>query len=396
MNAWSERGSDPSVCHVVHDLSPSSGGTSQAIVQLCDALVGCCRGTVMLLSGYENYDRGLPSNHPALCRIDVASATAFDRVAAISLKKALMHHVSNGYSGVIHSHGMWMAANHWASVVAGNVGCAHVIQPHGMLQPWALGHKRVKKRIAGALYQWRDLRGASLFVATSEAEYQCIRALGLRQPVAIIPHGIRKYETRLGVSSPERPDRIRQLLFLSRIHPVKGLDDLVQAWADVRPRGWRLVVAGPSEEGCWDSVARRIKELNIEQDVVYLGELDDTAKIEAFLQADVFVLPSYSENFGLVVAEALSFSLPVVATTGAPWQVLRDEDCGWWVEPGRRSLAAALREVFSLSDADRAAMGTRARELSVRFDWSAIAGATWDVYAWLLFGGLKPSCVRTD
>ena len=105
-------------------------------------------------------------------------------------------------------------------------------------------------------------------------------------------------------------------------------------------------------------------------------------------------MPTLSENFGVVVAEALAYGIPVITTRGAPWSDLATYDCGWWVEQGVQPLAVALHAAMSMDDAERLAMGARGREYVRRYDWSNLAGNLADSYRWLLGVGTKPGCVQ--
>ena len=264
-----------------------------------------------------------------------------------------------------------------------------------MLEPWALNHKALKKRIALALFQWRDLVTAHLLVATSSVEYENIRKLGLRMPVAIIPNGVALNAGSLPVQA-RQAGRSRVALFLSRVHPVKGLLNLVHAWAQLAPVGWRLRIAGPDEAGHLKDVLALVRKLGIQDSVDYVGAIDGVAKSALYNSADVFVLPTFTENFGLVVAKALTHGLPVITTRGAPWADLTTYDCGWWVDVGVDPLVHALREAMALSDDERQAMGARGREYVQRYNWDDIAQHTIEVYRWVLGEGPQPNCVRTD
>jgi glycosyltransferase involved in cell wall biosynthesis len=232
---------------------------------------------------------------------------------------------------------------------------------------------------------------ATLFVATAEQEAETIRRVGLRQPIAIIPNGIQ---------IPIRKHRIvkasetRYALFLSRIHPVKGLLNLIAAWDRVRPKGWRMIVAGPDEDSHRSEVEQAVIDAGLEQSFIFLGPVKGNAKDELYRQADLFILPTLSENFGVVVAEALSYGIPVITTHNAPWEVLSRQDCGWWVESDIGSLANALRNATSISDLQRSEMGTRGRSFVKReLSWPKIAGQMIAVYDWILGVGIKPSCI---
>lgn len=169
---------------------------------------------------------------------------------------------------------------------------------------------------------------------------------------------------------------------------------LLEAWARIRPNDWRLVIAGNDEVGHTRELQEKIKQLGLESDVELPGPLFDEAKEQAYLNADLFILPSYSENFGIVVAEALGYGLPVLTTTGCPWQELETEGCGWWVEPTVASLEAGLQAALGAGSEELRAMGMRGRRLvEEKYQWPGIAERMLEFYRWILNGGDKPDFV---
>ena len=292
---------------------------------------------------------------------------------------------------IIHDHGIWLPSNHAAANAAHRLRIPRVVHLHGMLQPWALDHRAWKKQFVWWLYQRRDLASASICVVTSSIEAEATRTAGLRQPIAIIPIGV---PMPTGEQRPSGDRKIHSALFLSRIHPVKGLLNLVAAWDKARPEGWRMIVAGGNEEGHLQQLERTIRETGLQGDFEVVGHVEGEAKEKLFRGADLFILPSLSENFGLVIGEALSYGVPVITTRGTPWQTLVANHCGWWVEVGVESLAEAIRDATSRSDDDRHEMGERGRMLvENEFSWSSAAAKTIDVYKWILGRGAKPTCV---
>ena len=283
--------------------------------------------------------------------------------------------------GLVHLHGMWSPFLAVGALVAHRRGLPFVISPHGCLEPWALRYKRHKKWFALKTYQGAVLRSASLFVATADQEANSIRQLGFRQSVAIIPNGV-------DVGAPHRRNAhgdLKTILFLSRLHPVKGLLDLVEAWARVRRPGWRIVVAGGDEQGHRAEVEALIRARGLEPDFEFVGFVEGASKQACFDMADLFVLPTYSENFGMVVAEALANELPVITTTGAPWRDLVEHHCGWWVEPGVQQVSTALVEAMECDSDELWRMGQRGRKLVIeKYSWEKIGATALAVSEWLL------------
>lgn len=352
---------------------------------------------VTLISQTKAGEPVVPSAAPEVDRRVVAVPRLLPSRLALSIRSELIRGFQSNGPMMIHSHGLWAPANHWASRAAYRNRIPLVIHPRGMLEPWALGHKAWKKRIGMGLFQRRDLDIADVFIATSLQEYENIRRLGLHQPVALIPNGVRLMPTYCAVRRPaEQSERVRTALFLSRVHPVKGLLNLLQAWAELSPRGWRLRIAGPDEGGHLAEVTALARRLGIAESIDYVGEIDGARKSDAYRDADLFVLPTFSENFGVVVAEALAHEVPVITTRGAPWADLVAYRCGWWIDIGIDPLVEALRAAMELGDDERRAMGIRGREYVRRYDWDLVAQATVSLYSWILGRGPRPECVRTE
>lgn len=384
-----------SVIHVVASLHPRSGGPSRTVVQLTDALVDEPDVSVTLVSQSLAGEPAVPSKVAKVDRRVAVSRSSPVLRLALPIRRELQRIFRSNRPSVVHSHGLWAPAGHWASRAARRHGIPLVIHSRGMLEPWALDHKVWKKRIGMALFQRSDLDAARVLIATSSQEYENIRKLGLRQPVAVIPNGVDlAVSLGLGDELLRQPGRVRSVLFLSRIHPVKGLRNLMHAWARLAPHEWRLRMAGPDEGGHLAEVMALARRLGISESVEYVGEVDGERKSAMYWDADLFVLPTFSENFGVVVAEALAHGLPVITTRGAPWADLETHRCGWWIDIGAEPLADALRAAMALGDEERQAMGDRGREYVRRYDWNVIARDTVAVYSWMLGKGSRPECVE--
>lgn len=385
----------PMVVHVVAGLHPRAGGPSRTVVQLTDGLARRSGQSVTLVTQRLAGVPTVLSAEPKVVRLEAETRSRMAFQMGLPLHAELAHMRGEACPQLIHSHGLWTPANHWAARAARNWTVPLIIHPRGMLEPWALDQKAWKKWVALTLYQRHDLLGASLFVATAESEYQSIRTFGLLQPVAVIPNGVDC--PAVPAVKPKHDEATpRTALFLSRVHPKKGLLNLLQAWARVAPMGWRLRLAGPDEDGHLAEVMALGRQLGIDELIEYVGEVDGAEKVRLYSEAELFVLPTFSENFGVVVAEALAHGLPVITTRGAPWAGLQTHSCGWWVDIGVEPLVHALREATALSDDERRAMGARGRVYVQRYNWGDIAQQTIEVYRWVLGQGPKPPCVRTD
>lgn len=293
---------------------------------------------------------------------------------------------------IIHDHGMWLPCNHVTAVAARRLGIPLVVSPRGMVEPWALSFKSWKKKIVWRLWGARDMANAMAFCATAQQEADNLRKLGFRQPIAIIPNGVDIVSRQIIGIDKAYPTR--QALFLSRLHPIKGVCELIEAWSEIRPPGWNLVIAGPDENGYSAVVRRCITKHGLEEVVRMIGPVEGEAKWRLYQKSDLFILPTYSENFGIVVAEALSMGVPVITTKGAPWQVLIEEKCGWWIDIGVEPLTRSIKEATSLNRDLLREMGSRGRRLAERsFSWDLIAEKMELFYLWLIGKNDKPDWV---
>lgn len=295
---------------------------------------------------------------------------------------------------LIHNHSLWMLNNIYPLWAMAGTRCKLVCSPHGTMAPWAWRRSAGKKQIMRWLGQQANLEATVLFQATSEGECRDIRALGFRQPIALVPNGI-----GLPDLPPPAVKERKVALFLGRLHPVKGIDVLLAAWARVAGRhpDWELHIVGPDSTAAYTQQLKSWIADNRVPRVRFLGPLFADDKVRAYQQAQVLVLPSHTENFGMVVAEALANGTPVIATRGTPWQDLETHRCGWWIDQGEAALQQALDSALRLPLPELAGMGLRGRDWMVRdFGWEGIAHKLNAAYEWVLHGGDRPACVFVD
>ena len=322
----------------------------------------------------------------------VAAHTVPYRAGSHAFRKLLEDHILDVHRRspdavvIIHDHGQWLATNRAAAAVSAKHQLTRIVSPRGMLTPWARRHRYWKKQVAWHLFAGRDLRVADALHATSAAEASDLRQVGARQPIVNIPNGV---EPWMPAHSEGPLHKSQTVMFLSRIHVKKGVLELVAAWRAVRPAGWRLVLAGPDE-------GRLVSALQLTADdtVDYVGPLDGEAKWRALQGAGVVILPSHSENFGIVVAEALMAGTPVITTHGTPWSGVQENRCGWWIPLTQAALRGAIAEATSLDAGELAAMGANGRAwVTSAFSWHNIGREMAGVYRWLANGGQSPACL---
>jgi glycosyltransferase involved in cell wall biosynthesis len=382
--------------HVVAGLEPAYGGLSYCPPRLCEALAAAGAEPMLFSVAGKDGDRvdgGGKGYRDYRFAWDYAEIPILRRLRrSRSLSIALRN--ASPTADVIHNHGLWLMPNVAAGRAAAIGPTPLVISPHGMLASVALAFSRQKKRAFWWLAQGSVVRSAACIHVTSEQEYEEIRGFGLTRPVAIIPNGIDVPEA--AVQPQQGPAYGRVVLSLGRIHPKKGLSGLVQAWANVEAKhpDWRLKIAGPPEVGHEDELCALVRTLGLTR-VSIEGPLYGDAKNAAYRQADLFVLSSLNENFGLTVAEALAAGTPVISTKGTPWSGLEREGCGWWIDHGAEPLAAALAQAMALPREALKTMGRKGREWVTRdFSWDRIARDMLGVYLWLARSAKPPPTVR--
>lgn len=394
---------DLSCLHVVPSLASITGGPAVSVSTLCGALAN--QGlTVSICTADDESIAGKGVHPPSLVPVikyNLGRCWIEQNVFRGELSPVLARAAKSQM--ILHSHGIWTPESYVADRIARRFQLPHFISCRGMLEPWALSFRRTKKRIAMALYQRRVLETASVLHATSIAEEVAIRAIGLTNPVAVIPNGV-GIDVRSRASCREEVDSTwphltgkRILLFQSRLHQKKGLDELLSAWESLSPLfpDWLLVLAGHDEQ----QYARRHSlsgQVDSQKMRVYLGHVPNALGHSLLGSASLVVLPSHSENFGNVVAEALAHSVPVLTTENTPWEGINEIGAGRCISADISGLQTALRDLCSLSEAELGEMGRNGRAWMEReFSWNRVATEMNAVYRWILGFDEMPASVRT-
>ncbi|HOE65796.1 MAG TPA: glycosyltransferase [Candidatus Hydrogenedentes bacterium] len=304
---------------------------------------------------------------------------------------------------VVHYHSLWMWPGYQCRRMAQAARIPLVITPHGMLEPWALKRSHWKKEIARRLFEDANLRSAACLHALCANEYESFRGFGLTNPVAVVPNGIDLTEFDCLPAAESITDRFPELrerrlaLFLSRIHPKKGLPHLIEAWASLKNdfAEWTLLVVGPDQVGHTAAMKALAHAMGVQDRICFAGPLYGADRLAAMSAADFFVLPSFSEGFSMALLEAAACRLPLLLTPQCNFPEIVDAGGGIEVQPAAPDTARGLRDMMRLSEEERQSMGHKARRLvEDKYTWSSIAAEMDAVYTWLLGAGPMPGCVR--
>jgi glycosyltransferase involved in cell wall biosynthesis len=336
---------------------PHYGGPAYSVRSLANQLVAC--GLDVAIWAPDG---------SAAYQTDRSFDESRDQVLALqgSLNEALSIF---GTPNIFHDSGLWWRHNWTIAAKARQLRKPAVVSVRGMLEPAALRHRAWKKRVAWHLYQRKNLENAAALHVTGELEAQNLRTLGLRSKIVCIPNGL-FVPKKCRVRSPARK---KLVVFLGRLHPIKGLPMLLDAWARIRPLDWSLVIAGPDEEGHRRALENQVSALALTNAVCFVGPVNEVEKRALLARASVFILPSHSENFGIAAGEALADGLPVIATRGTPWSSLESERCGWYVAASVDGIELGLRNAFATPQEELIEMGRRGFVyVSHAFSWSRV------------------------
>lgn len=304
---------------------------------------------------------------------------------------------------LVHLHALWMYTS-WAALQwHRRTNRPHVVSVHGMLDNWALANARWKKRIVGWLYEHDSLEQAACLHALNRDEYHAIRDYGLDTPVCVIPNGVDLPAADRESGPPPWHESFDAsasvMLFLGRIHPKKGLAELIDAWAAAADAlsSWRLAIIGWDDGDHVSALRDQIRQHGLGDRIAILGPAYDDEKDAAFRHADGFILPSFSEGLPMAVLEAWSYALPVLMTPHCNLPAGFEHDAAHNIKPTPDDIADGLRKLARASAAERTKMGQNGRALvESQYTWSQIARSMRKVYRWVLGTDPRPDCVYVD
>ncbi len=318
---------------------------------------------------------------------------------------------------LIHSATVWTWPAALINELHGGRGIPFIASTHGTLDSWALRHSHWRKALALWLFQRKHFDRATCIHALNESERISIRAFGLKNPVCVIPNGVELPQEKgengdqaekgrsLAPALRRRIAGRKVLLYLGRLHPKKGLIDLVHAWAAIRAaqgrygkiEDWVLVVAGWDEMQHEKELRELTQERGLQDRVLFPGPQFGPDRDAWYRACDAFVLPSFSEGLPMVVLEAWAHGKPVVMTPecNLPEGFVAGAAIGIQHGTDTAGIEKGLRELLQARAGELEAMGARGRALvEERFTWSQIARTMKSVYDWILGGGPPPDCLQ--
>lgn len=282
---------------------------------------------------------------------------------------------------IIHLHSLWQYSSILLNKLNKDKKIKKIISTHGMLDPWALNNNRVKKMISFYIYERKNLSTADCIHALCEKEYNDIRKLVPNVPVAIIPNGVYLPEIKF---EDKIKNRKKQLLFLGRIHPKKGIENLIKAWNEVKNIEWKLVIAGVDENGYENYLKKITSELKLDDSVEFVGSAFGAKKANLLLESDAFVLPSLSEGLPMSVLEAWSYRLPVLITPQCNLEIGYRVGAAFKIDTDISSIKNGLIDLFQENENTLKEMGILGYELvKSDYTWDKVGDKMEKLYLWV-------------
>jgi glycosyltransferase involved in cell wall biosynthesis len=380
--------------------SRNSGGLYNSVRSLGQSLLKISGMKPVALAHNDAYsEKDLPAYAPL--PIETYSIAG---PANFGYSKDLLDKLAKIQPDIIHPQCVWMYSSYATLNYHKKNHTPYVISPRGMLDKWILNNKGWKKKIAGFLFEKTHLKNASCIHALALSEYKSIRNYGCKNPIAVIPNGINLPQENVDVDlkMPEWKisDNRKVILFLSRLHPKKGIENLMHAFSELKEerKHWKIVIAGESASKKYmDDLIKLQQDLHITDDLIFVGPQFHLDKDNCFRNADAFILPSFSEGLPMAVLEAWSYKLPVLMTEACNIPEGFEQRAAIEIKPEVGSIKLQLGEFFRLSEKERSQMGENGYQLVLnKFTWTAIANQMHEVYKWILNGGEKPSFVKLD
>jgi glycosyltransferase involved in cell wall biosynthesis len=355
------------ILHVISDIHLSSGGPSQSVVELLNSLTAKNDIELILLAvklkGENNYG---PINYNIVQKIIHVNSKIEFIFPLMKIIKLLLNFQK---VNIIHMHGMWLPIYIIMYIYARLLNIKLIFQPRGMLEPWSLSQRSTIKKVALITYQNKIIKNANVIIATSDNEKKNIEKLNLNKNIRIVFNAMKEPNEKIVSTNQHKNKRV---LFMSRLHEKKGIKILLEAWAEIDTKNWTLIIAGPNDENY------AINQLTLNKtNVKYIGPIYGQVKYKLMSKVDLFILPSYSENFGNIILEAMMSRLPVITTVNTPWNEIIDYKAGWYINANVYEIKKALTEALN---SDLHLMGNNAYNLSKKYNLTNTSSKIYSIY----------------
>ncbi len=380
------------ILHLSNIAGKLGGGVSQVVHSLLYHQTSNGAEARLWFLGHKRLEKEISSDEG----LDI------DRLSAIKLRSFLFPSIFIRFNSllnevnIVHQHGIFLPTS-LLSLMASRSNKV-IISPHGYLEPEKLRVSILKKKIVLFLFEKLNLMNCSCLIACSRQEASYLRDFGLKQPIALLPNGVDESFVRNDSNNNKNTSfrtkyeislDTKVLLFLSRIHPFKGLklflESLVIIKEQFRKNKWIFIIAGQDELNHEKELRQIVTKHKMEDIVRFVGPQYGKEKIEALDSADCFILPSKGENFGISIIEALARGVPVLTTKNTPWKELNETQCGWWIERSIEGFSNTLLQIISTSSSDLCQMGNKGIVLiKDRFTWPNITIQSMQIYKWVL------------
>ena len=336
--------------HYIPSIDRSCGGTTEYVRLLAEKLG---QQTELHVVTHE-------SLHPVVmehCQVHFVHKSIWG-----AMKQEWMALLNEVKPNIVHVHGCWDPQCAWVQKWSQAKGYQVILTPHGMLEPWIMKRNYwIKKLPALLLYQKKAICKADYIHATAESEKENLLQLGYNDKIKVIPNAV-NVDSIIMKNSWQHT---KTILFLSRIHEKKGLNFLIEAASILKKElnGYQIVIAGEGDTSYIETLKQMTVQAEVQDIITFAGGVYGEEKWNLFRKADVFVLPTFSENFGIAIAEALASGIPVITTKGTPWTDLEKYGCGWHTEIGTLPTVNALKSFLQLDEKTLESMGRNGRRL---------------------------------
>lgn len=373
------------ICQIVPYISNEISGPSYSVPSLSVAIKNL-QHKIVLNTLYNNKNS---LNWP-LELIQHKPNVFFNRIGWSSEEnKWLKTNIKN--FDIFHTNGLWMFPNVTPIKLAYENHKKSVLSPRGTMSSESLKFSKIKKFIFYILFQRSVLKKVDLIHVTSADEMKDVRNFGLTQPITIIPNGIDIHKIKY-----KKDNKKFKLIYLGRIHPKKGIENAVKAWSAVANDfpNWTFEIAGEGDKKYEKKIKSFISKSK-SSTVKFIGPIYGEEKIKFIQTSDVLIMPSYNENFGMVVAEALANNTPVICGKNTPWSDVSLKNCGWHIPNDFKSIEKTFLEVFSKSKIDLFNKGKNGRLwMKESYSWGEVAKKMILSYEWLLSNKNKPDWIH--